>query len=391
MLHVTTNGVSQYEPCYRFPTPRRWYRRTPLRLREDPQLCYAENLRQSVDNDLRYRQTPVQQHNYKQILDDMVDKRKKEIKDEKKRTLDYERKMHTMEGPWGRPGPGGAAWRNPRDIGLNFTKSMGWTDNEIFNKLQGDQKLYKRSSLALPKVKRDDDTKEQIEADKENEKPCNTDKLPDIKQTKIVNESSPENKSDEKLTKEANGNGKGKRSPKKSKFVKRLSNGDRVQKVVPDDNWDAGSAIRQEGDTSKGAEKKLTPEANILRVTGGIELVPLLARRRRVGARTLPSSDVTRTPEQQCQWREIDIQYLRDLKHQIRVKNQQIEEKRKNSAESVIRHHETWQSMWGRPGHGAPVERGRYARSNLAQLLYVAPLSNAPESQNSPVRMRWRN
>lgn len=29
-----------------------------------------------------------------------------------------------MEGPWGKPGPGGTVWRNPRDIGQNFSKSM---------------------------------------------------------------------------------------------------------------------------------------------------------------------------------------------------------------------------------------------------------------------------
>lgn len=29
-----------------------------------------------------------------------------------------------MDGPWGRPGPGGTTWRNPRDIGLHFAKSM---------------------------------------------------------------------------------------------------------------------------------------------------------------------------------------------------------------------------------------------------------------------------
>ncbi|CAG9795069.1 unnamed protein product [Diatraea saccharalis] len=371
-------GVCQYEPCYRFPTPRRRYRRTPLRLREDPQLCYADNLRQSVENDIRYKQTPVQQQNYKQILDDMVDKRKKAIKDELKQNLDYERKMHTMEGPWGKPGPGGALWRNPRDIGLNFSKSMGWTDNEIFNKIQGDHKLYKRSSLALPQVKRDDDAREPIDPEKENTSPNNVEKLPAIKQSNNVKGNSAEQyKSDDKDTEEVKGNGKGKRSPKKNKFVKRLSNGDRVPKVVPDDDWNGDGVILQNGDISNGKEKKLTPEANILRVTGGIELVPLLARRRRVGARTLPSSDVTRPPEQQCQWREIDMQYLRDLKHQMRVKTQQIEEKRKDSAESVRRHHETWESLWGRPGHGAPAQRGRYARSNLAQLLYVAPLTNA--------------
>lgn len=61
-------GVSQFEACRRFTTPRRRGRRTPLRLREDPQLCYADNLRQSVDNDIRYKQTSDQQQSYRQIL-----------------------------------------------------------------------------------------------------------------------------------------------------------------------------------------------------------------------------------------------------------------------------------------------------------------------------------
>lgn len=29
-----------------------------------------------------------------------------------------------MDSPWGKPGPGGTTWRNPRDVGLNFSKSM---------------------------------------------------------------------------------------------------------------------------------------------------------------------------------------------------------------------------------------------------------------------------
>ncbi|XP_013190164.1 uncharacterized protein LOC106134615 [Amyelois transitella] len=402
-------GVSQVEACYRWPTlrHRRIIRRTPLRLREDPQLCYADNLRQSVDNDIRYRQTPVQQQNYKQFLDEMVDKRRKAINKAIKENLEYERKMHTMEGPWGRPGPGGTTWRNPRDIGLNFSKSMGWTDNEIFNKMSGEDKRCLRSSLTLPKVKRDDDSKENDPPVNEYLKTSvsNVDKLPDINHTNSANAKTPEdqNKSNgqEKALgqikevgtnidnnkhvkspngrdkpKNGNGNQKGNKSPPKSKFVKRLSNGDRVRKVIPDDDYD--TRAQKNDDQSIVYEKKPTPEATILGLTGGVELVPLLARRRRVGARTLPSSDVTRPPEQFCQWREmLNMDYLRELKHQMRVKSEQKEESRRDSAESVRRHHETWASLWGRPGHGAPQCRGKYARSNLAQLLYVAPLGNS--------------
>ncbi|XP_046963316.1 uncharacterized protein LOC124532457 [Vanessa cardui] len=367
-------GVAAHEPCRGWSSPRR-HRCTPLRLREDPQLCYADVLRQTVDNDIRYKQTPNQQQAYKQILDEMVEKRQKSIKESLRRNLEYERKMHTMDGPWGKPGPGGTIWRNPRDIGLNFSKSMGWTNNEIFNKLRGEHKRH-RSSLTLPKVKTVDDCPNEDETpNKENIKPSSVEKLPDIpgKQLSPSNNDCTDEKfksGDKEIKYTSNKNGRQKRNQNKSKFVKRLSNGERVTRRIPDDDEDNRE--------SNVVNKKLTPEATILRVTGGIELVPLLARRRRVGARTLPSSDVTRPPDQPCEWRELmDVDYLRELKHQIRVKSEKQEESRRDSAESVQRHHKTWASLWGRPGHGAPQQRGRYARSNLAQLLYVPHLTSS--------------
>ncbi|XP_030028210.2 uncharacterized protein LOC115445868, partial [Manduca sexta] len=303
-------------------------------------------------------------------LDEIIEQRRKTTKEEIKRELEQEQKLLNMDGPWGKPGPGGTIWRHPRNIGLNFSKSMGWTDNEIFSKLKGDQRGVKLSSLTLPKVKRDDDTYGET-PDKENIKPSLIDKLPHISYNDSPTGSGRDRRRemDEKVKAIYGTNRKYKRSPKKKKFIKRLSNGDKVSRVCLDeyDNYIEGDVVTQ---------KKLTPEANILRVTGGIELVPLLARRRRVGARTLPSSDVTRPPDQPCQWRELQVDYLRELKRQMRVKCEQKEESRRNSAESVKQHHATWASLWGRPGHGAPQQRGRYARSNLAQLLYVQPLSN---------------
>ncbi|CAH0725190.1 unnamed protein product, partial [Brenthis ino] len=354
-------GVSAHESRILWWSPRQ--RRT-VRLREDPQLCYADLLRQTVDNDIRYKQTPLQKQNYKQILDDMVHKRQKAISDELRHNMEYERKMHTMEGPWGKPGPGGTTWRNPRDIGLNFSKSMGWTDNKIFNKIKGEHKVYKRSSLTLPKVKTADDESKDV-VNKENVNHSNIDKLPEISKNSKGNIGAEEKRKNCDNSTKCNC-GKTKKSPKNSKFIKRLSNGERVKRFVNDEEDNVNGII----------EKKLTPEATILRLTGGIELVPLLARRRRIGARTLHSSDVTRTPQQSCQWRELlDMEYLRELKHQIRVKCEKQEERRRDSAESVRLHHRTWASLWGRPGHGAPQQSGRYARSNLAQLLYVPPLA----------------
>nr|XP_037869005.1 uncharacterized protein LOC101745757 isoform X1 [Bombyx mori] len=308
---------------------------------------------------------------YKKILDDMVDKRKKAEKAENKRELEYEKRLLAMDGPWGKPGPGGTIWRNPRNIGLNFSKSMGWTNNEIFTKLKGDHRQLKRSSLTLPTVKRDDDYYKD-EGDTEAAKGDVT-KLPNIgdspksgrHQLKFLNENI--KNSNDTIT-------RSKRSSKKLKFIKRLSNGERLKRIFPGD--DDSHNESHDGEISN--DKKLTPEGAILRLTGGVELVPLLARRRRVGARTLPSSDVTRPPEQPCQWRELlNVDYLRELKHQMRVKCEKKEEIRRNSAESVKQHHVTWASLWGRPGHGAPQQRGRYARSNLAQILYVAPLAQS--------------
>ncbi|XP_050667742.1 uncharacterized protein LOC126967326 [Leptidea sinapis] len=357
-------GISGNEAYQSWSSPQR-RRRTPLRLREDPQLYFADILRQSVDNDIRYKQTPKQQQAYKQILDDLVEQRKKAIKDDIKNNLEYERKMQKLDGPWGKPGPGGKIWRNPRDIGLNFTKSMGWTDNDLFSKIKGDHRIRKRTLFTLPDLQNGDECKDIITTKKKEDK--DLDKLPNIKPNRTEYCANYCDKNEHQNNVKYKSKNATSTQSKKQKFVKRLSNGERLIKKFPEE-------INSNGENLD--EKKLTPEATILRLTGGVELVPLLARRRRVGARTLPSSDVTRPPEQSCLWRDMfNDDYLKTLQQQIRVKYQQKEEKRVDSAENNRRHQETWASLWGRPGHGAPQPRGRYARSNLAQLLYV-PIAN---------------
>ncbi|CAK1546150.1 unnamed protein product [Leptosia nina] len=245
--------------------------------------------------------------------------------------------------------------------------SQGWTDNEIFNNIRGEQRRHKKSSLTLPHVKRADDCKKLTV----NNQCKDTNKLPNIANHYDSSSNSPEDSRKAQREKELIKCYSKPKRGSKNKFIKRLPHGDRFRRPVP------GDMDRRDS----GVEKKLTPDETILRLTGGIELVPLLARRRRVGARTLPSSDVTRLPEETCQWRELMTEdYLRQLKQQMRVKCLQKEESRRNSAESVKQHHETWASLWGRPGHGAPQLRGRYARSNLAQLLYVAPFNDPIEN-----------
>lgn len=43
---------------------------------------------------------------------------------------------------WGKSGPGGAPWRNPRKVGQSFMKSMGWTDRTLMKTLDPDKKPF---------------------------------------------------------------------------------------------------------------------------------------------------------------------------------------------------------------------------------------------------------
>lgn len=40
-----------------------------------------------------------------------------------------------LQNAWGRPGPGGTAWRSPKQIGKSFMKSMGWTDKHTLQQI----------------------------------------------------------------------------------------------------------------------------------------------------------------------------------------------------------------------------------------------------------------
>ncbi|XP_013116737.2 uncharacterized protein LOC106094095 isoform X2 [Stomoxys calcitrans] len=40
--------------------------------------------------------------------------------------------------PWGKPGPGGKPWRSPKSVGTTFMKSLGWTNKEMLKELDQD-------------------------------------------------------------------------------------------------------------------------------------------------------------------------------------------------------------------------------------------------------------
>ncbi|XP_026672119.1 uncharacterized protein LOC108628266 isoform X1 [Ceratina calcarata] len=46
--------------------------------------------------------------------------------------------------PWGRPGPGGVPWRDPKLLGVRFLESLGWTSDSTI------ERLHRRSINPLP-------------------------------------------------------------------------------------------------------------------------------------------------------------------------------------------------------------------------------------------------
>ncbi|XP_024082860.1 uncharacterized protein LOC106669956 isoform X2 [Cimex lectularius] len=94
--------------------------------------------------------------------------------------------------------------------------------------------------------------------------------------------------------------------------------------------------------------------------TGGIELVPLLARRRsfKKASNHLPTCDVTNRAyfEQPPSWRETKQpqDYHRELNNQVTTKKHQLQAEKEEDRRESRKHFETWGRFWGRPGHGAP-------------------------------------
>ncbi|XP_039289782.1 uncharacterized protein LOC111060167 isoform X2 [Nilaparvata lugens] len=119
-------------------------------------------------------------------------------------------------------------------------------------------------------------------------------------------------------------------------------------------------------------------------ITGGVELVPLLARRRALPQHCpLSTTDVTNTrlrtpvmppPARSPTWNkpEMEKEYLSELTNQVHYKQKKIRDAHTEDLANSRRHFETWCNFWGRPGHGAPKQSN--VKENLNYLLYDAPV-----------------
>ncbi|XP_008209156.2 uncharacterized protein LOC103316600 isoform X2 [Nasonia vitripennis] len=115
---------------------------------------------------------------------------------------------------------------------------------------------------------------------------------------------------------------------------------------------------------------------------GGVELAPLLRSGRRLhdcshDSRQTQSgrhvaTDATRPGYMIDSWRALNSgnrDYINELAEQVRRKQERAMEERRREGENCRRHFDTWRRLWGRPGHGAPIDHAR-RRNNLNDILY---------------------
>ena len=147
----------------------------------------------------------------------------------------------------------------------------------------------------------------------------------------------------------------------------------------------------QQGNASK---KPKEFRSRTFMIAEGVELVPLLAKRRAQQRSTsLSTTDVTKYREPGSWHEDYGVQYLSDLCKQmkrkqsdtdvsnysrsslIRINNRNVfslQNYKRKDVQSSQQHFDTWSSLWGRPGHGAP--RDIKNKLNLDDLLYKLPL-----------------
>ncbi|XP_015429286.1 PREDICTED: uncharacterized protein LOC107186009 [Dufourea novaeangliae] len=115
-------------------------------------------------------------------------------------------------------------------------------------------------------------------------------------------------------------------------------------------------------------------EIQVYELTGGVELVPLLTSRRYYSqpqSTRYVATDATRPGYTIDSLRALGVgnrEYITELVEQMRWKRDHALEERRMEQESCRRHFDTWTRLWGRPGHGAPIDHAH--RNNLYNILH---------------------
>ncbi|XP_073818261.1 uncharacterized protein isoform X2 [Musca autumnalis] len=268
-----------------------------------------------------------------------------------KKTLEKIEKP-TSKDPWGKPGPGGKPWRSPKSVGTTFMKSLGWTNKEMLKDLDQDnpvtpaEKPTFRKSRATRKATRCCDM-------------C-TCKCPAMTSSPIKPLQKP-------LAPAAPS--KTTATEAKPKICPRLMRHNK-----------AAAAADTTTDNSAHPTNRQCGDATTITTNGnGVELVPLLARRRAYNRPiSLSTTDITKRTASNDRLHTSDgigvasnLLYQHDLNTQVAMKRRSISLARQYDRELANQHFMTFDTFWGRPGHGA--QAGNTRKLKLNNLLYGTP------------------
>lgn len=170
--------------------------------------------------------------------------------------------------PWGKPCPGGAPWREPKELGHNFMKSLGWTNKEVLKKLDksNSSPTEKIKPLNLDAPRRSNGTvKSYVSKENAELTSCCSQCVCACKARYG------KSKTDDFLT-----------VKEKNAYPKP------IQTAAPKSTYKKGSPLYH-------PKKKFRHEPSETLMTGGVELVPLLAKRRASPRNiSLSTTDVTK-------------------------------------------------------------------------------------------------
>ncbi|XP_025200056.1 uncharacterized protein LOC112597984 isoform X2 [Melanaphis sacchari] len=111
-------------------------------------------------------------------------------------------------------------------------------------------------------------------------------------------------------------------------------------------------------------------------ITGGVELAPLLASKRRQDTKwPLHTSDITKIYDPKSNFLIDEKDYHKFLQRQISGREQRKQHEYQEDIQEGRKHHESWNEFWGKPGGGAPKGTLKQ-KENLEYILYQLPVIN---------------
>lgn len=226
--------------------------------------------------------------------------------------------------PWGRPGPGGSPWRPPKDIGCQFMRSMGWTDQKLMRMM--DSETHSAFRNPYEKIPHPNNIKKIKEDARRPLRCCNVCNcccylrkqmnlpLPAPPSTAIGHEEQTDSAPAGPPP-----------TPQTAHHVSRP----RIRRECHDGGDNLTPKVTEVRPNNKNATKKPKEfRSRAYMISEGVELVPLLAKRRAQQSQrstSLSTTDVTKYREPGPPWQDYGIQYLNDLCKQMKRKQNETD------------------------------------------------------------------